>query len=119
VGVPVAELHVLRADVLRAPVPVVVCVVLLARDEAAEHAHEVVEEPLLELVHPHAAGRVRRVDAGDAVLDAALGDALLHFVGDVADLEASPCFQRLFVLEDLHSRSTSGVGVRPSQTRWL
>src|SRR5438094_1023383 len=36
VRVAVAEVHVLFADVLRAPVPVVVRVVALARDEALE-----------------------------------------------------------------------------------
>ena len=87
---PLRELDVLGADVLGAPVPVVVGVVLLARDDSAQHADEVLEEAGLEFVHPHAAGGVRGVDAGDAVAHAALGDAFLHFVCDVADLEARP-----------------------------
>src|SRR5205085_4857928 len=65
VGVAVAYLHVLGADVLGATVPVVVGVVALVRDEPAEQHREVVEEPVLELVDANAAGRVRRVDAGD------------------------------------------------------
>src|SRR5688500_10717222 len=87
-GVAVPELHVLRADVLGAAVPVVVRVVLLARDEAAQHADEVLEEAGLELVQAHTAGCVRRVAARDAVPDAAHGDAVSDVVGDVADLEA-------------------------------
>ena len=68
VRVPVADLHVLRADVLGAAVPVVVRVVVaLGRDEPAEQRREVLEEAALELVDADAAGRVRRVDAGDAV----------------------------------------------------
>src|SRR5262245_29375707 len=59
VGVAVAELHVLRADVLGAAVPVVVRVVLLAGNDPAQHADEVLEETRLEFVDPHAAGRMR------------------------------------------------------------
>jgi hypothetical protein len=102
VGVPVPELHVLGTDVLGAAVPVVVGVVLRARDEPAQEPHEVLEEARLELVHPHDARRVRRVDAGDTVTDAALGDAVLHFFRDVADLQAAPRPQTALLLEDLH-----------------
>jgi hypothetical protein len=101
----VAELHVLGAHVLSAPVPVVVRVVLLARNEPAEHPDEVVEEARFEFVHAHHARRVRRVHARDAVVDAALGNALSDFVGDVADLEATPRSQTALLLEDLHASS--------------
>src|SRR6187397_2267820 len=56
VRMAVRKLDVLGADVLGAPVPVVVRVVLLARDNSTQHAHEVLEEARLELVDPHAAG---------------------------------------------------------------
>src|SRR5215204_2404199 len=102
VRVAIRELDVLRADVLGSPVPVVMRVVLLARDDPPQHADEVLEEARLEFVNPHAAGRVGGVDAGDAVLHAALGDAFLHFVCDVPDLEARLCPQALFPLKDLH-----------------
>src|SRR5438093_1078019 len=65
VGVPVPEVHVLGADVLGPAIPVVVCVVRLARNEPLEQAGEVLEEAALELVHAHATGRVRGVDARD------------------------------------------------------
>src|SRR6187431_719466 len=87
VGVAVAELHVFGADVLVAEVPVVVGVVLLARDESPHQPAEVLEETRLELVDPHAAGRVGGVDADDAVRDAALFDAVLDLFGDVANRE--------------------------------
>src|SRR5262245_25983999 len=54
VGVTVAKLHVLGADVLGAPVPVVVRVVLLARHDSTQHAHEVLEEAGLEFVDANA-----------------------------------------------------------------
>ena len=75
--------HVLGADVLGALVPIVVRVIGLARHEALQQLGEVLEEPVLELVHPHAARRVRRVDARDALRDPALGDSFDHLVGDV------------------------------------
>src|SRR5213083_163012 len=71
VRVAVAEVHVLRADVLGALVPVVVRVVGLARHEAAEQLGEVFDEPGLELVDSHAARGVRGIDARDAFRDAA------------------------------------------------
>jgi len=89
VGVAVPEVHVLGTDVLGATVPVVVRVVGLARDEAEEELGEVLEEALLEFVDADAAGRVRRVDAGDAVLDTALSDCLGDVVSDVADVESA------------------------------
>src|SRR4026209_1235336 len=51
-GVAVPEVHVLGADVLGAPVPVVVRVVRLARHEALEHGGAVLQEATLEPVHP-------------------------------------------------------------------
>src|SRR5437773_6029042 len=102
VRVPVAEVHVLRADVLGAAVPVVVRVVGLARHEPLEHVREVLEEAALELVHAHAARRVRRVDAGDAVDDPALPDGLAHLLGDISDGQATGGSKLSLVLEDLH-----------------
>ena len=58
VGVAVADLHILLADVLGAPVPVVVRVVVLGRDESLQENREVLEEAALPLVDPHRAGRV-------------------------------------------------------------
>src|ERR687892_264157 len=110
VGVAVAELHVLGADVLGTPVPVVVRVVLLARHEPPQHAPEVLEEARLELVHPNATRGVRRVHAGDAVAHAALRNRLANILCDVPDLESPSRAQGALVLEDLHSLSTS-VGV--------
>src|SRR5689334_23823257 len=46
VRVSVPDGHVLLADVLGAPVPVVVRVVLVARDEALQKGGEVLEEPV-------------------------------------------------------------------------
>jgi hypothetical protein len=107
VGVPVAEVHVLRADVLGAPVPVVVSVVVvLARDEPLEQVGEVFEETGLELVHADAARGVGGVDARDPVADAALAHGLADLVGDVAHGETAAGSQPRFVLEDLHSRSS-------------
>src|SRR5678816_4914726 len=78
-------------------------VVLLAGHEPAQHPDEILEEAGLELVHSHHARRVRRVDAGDPVRDAALEDELAHLLGDVADLEAAARAQASLCLEDLHS----------------
>src|SRR3954454_11152372 len=114
VRVPVAEVHVSLADVLGAAVPVVVRVVGLARHEALEHVREVLQETALELVHPHATRGMRRVDAGDAVDDAALPDGLGHFLGDVADGQAAAGSKLSLVLEDLHRRSPSFVDGRGS-----
>ena len=94
------------AHVLGATVPVVVRVVVLARHEPAEQHREVLEEPALPLVHPHRAGRVRRVDAADAVADPALVDGLLHLVGDVGDGQPAGGAQVCLVLEGLHGRGT-------------
>src|SRR5207248_3519006 len=107
VSMAVAEVHVLGADVLGAPVPVVVRVVALARDEALEQAREVLEEAALELVHADAARRVGRVDAGDAVGDAALAHGLADLLGDVADAQAARGSKLPLVLEDLHRTLTS------------
>src|SRR4029453_9501136 len=97
-----AELHVLGADVLGPPVPVVVRVVLLAGNQGSPQAPEVLEEAGLELIHADDAGRVRRVDTGDAVADAAFSYALVDLFRDVADLEPAPCPQSALLLKDLH-----------------
>ena len=107
VGVAVAELLVLLVDVLRAPVPVVVRVVVLGRDEPLQHHGEVLEEPALPLVDAHRARRVRRVDAADAVLDAALADRVAHLVGDVGHREPARRAQLHLTLERLHGRIPS------------
>jgi hypothetical protein len=90
-------------------------VVGLARHEPLEQVGEVLQEAVLELVHPHAAGRMRRVDAGDPVHDAALADGVHHLLGDVADSEPAGGPKLPFVLEDLHRSPPSfvdGPGVR-------
>src|ERR1051325_1266691 len=102
VRVSVPEVHVLRADVLRAAVPVVVRVVRLARHEPLEQVREVLEEAALELVHAHAACRVRRVDAGDPVDDPALPDGLAHLFRDVTDGQTAGRSKLWLGLEDLH-----------------
>src|SRR5439155_25478936 len=80
----------------------VVRVVGLARDEALQQLCEVFEEARLELVHTHAARRVRGVDAGDSFRDAALADRVGDLVGDVADAQpAARAYLRL-ALEHLH-----------------
>src|SRR6266496_4944937 len=107
--VAVPEVHVLRADVLRAPVPVVVGVVGLARYEPLKHVREVLQEAALELVHAHAARGVRRVDAGDAVDHTALANRLGHLFSDVTDGEAAARSKLPLVLEDLHRRSPSSL----------
>src|ERR671930_501742 len=89
VRVPVPEVHVLGADVLGAAVPVVVRVVVVARHEPLQEGGEVVEEAALELVHTHATGRVRRVDAGDPVDDATLANGIDDLFGDVANRESA------------------------------
>jgi hypothetical protein len=63
---------------------------------------EVLEHPLLVLVHAHAARRVRRVDAADAVDDARLAHDLLHLFRDVGDVEAAGRLELSLRLEDLH-----------------
>src|SRR5437764_7498835 len=102
VRVAVAEVHVLGTDVFGAAIPVVVGVVRVTRDQALEHVGEVLQETALELVHAHATGRVRRVDAGDPVDDAALADYLDHFLGDVADRQSAAGAKLRLLLEDLH-----------------
>src|SRR6266511_2133126 len=90
VGVSVTEVHVLGADVLCALVPVVMRVVSLAGDEAAEQLGEVLDEPGLELVHADAARRVRGVDARDALADPTLANGLVDFFGDVPRKSTRP-----------------------------
>src|SRR5262245_1192828 len=102
VGVAVPGGHVLLADVLGATIPIIVRVVLVARDEVLEQCREVLEEPVLELVHADAAGRMRRVDADDPVAHAALLDRLGDLVGDVPHGETSGRPEPSLVLEDLH-----------------
>src|ERR1700752_4796849 len=116
VRVAVPLLHVLGADVLGAPVEVVVGVVALARDKPAEKLGEVLEETGLELVHPYAARRVRRVDARDAVDDAALANDLEHLIGDVADGKAAGRPEPRLALEDFH-RGHSGRSRGPVNGR--
>src|SRR5690242_12167960 len=99
--------HILGADVLGTPVPVVVGVVAVGRAEPAEQVAEVLQEPLLELVHADDAGRVRRVDAGDAVFHLALPDDLGDLVGDVAHGEPAHRPKMRLALKDLHSVSSS------------
>jgi hypothetical protein len=77
-------------------------VVPVARDKPLEESREVLEEALLELVHTHAAGRVRGIDAGDPVGDATLADGLVDLVGDVPNLESPRGPKPGFPLEDLH-----------------
>jgi hypothetical protein len=82
-------------------VPVVVRVVV-SGGQSRRSCAEVLEEPLLELVHPHTARRVRGVDAGDPMRDAALADGLVDIVGDVPNLESPRGPKPGFPLEDLH-----------------
>src|SRR5204862_119745 len=77
-----------------------------ARHEPLEHVREVLEEAALELVHAHAARRVRRVDAGDPVDDAALPDRLAHLFRDVTDGQTAGRSKLSLVLEDLHRTLT-------------
>ena len=100
----VADLHVLGADVLGAPVPVVVRVVVLGRDQALQHRSEIFEEAALPLVHAHRARRVRRVDAADAIRDAALADCFADLVGDVGNGETTGSAKTDLALERLHGR---------------
>ncbi len=89
-----------------AAVPVVVRVVVLGRNEAARAAPaKSSRKPWLELVHAHGAGRVRRVDAADAVADAARRDRLADLVRDVGDGEATGRPELHLVLEGLHRRT--------------
>src|SRR5204862_3447751 len=62
----------------------------------------VLEEALLELVHAHATRRVRRVDAGDPLGNAALADCFDDLLGDVADGQPAGGPQFCLALEDLH-----------------
>src|SRR3954453_4441583 len=93
--------HVLGADVLRTTVPVVVRVVRLRRDQAAQQRGEVLEHAALVLVHAHTAGRVGRVDAAYAVGDARLADDLRDLLGDVRDVKAAGGLEVTLRLEDL------------------
>ena len=99
---PFADFLVLFADVLGAPVPVVVRVVRLVRDQPPQQRAEVLEHAALVLVDAHAAGRVGRVDAADAVHDARFADDLRDFVGDVGDVQAPGGLEVPLRLEDLH-----------------
>ena len=72
------------------------------RDQPPEQLGEVLEHPGLDLVHPHAAGGVGRVDAADAVDHAGLGDDGAHLFGDVRDVKAATRPEMAFLLEDLH-----------------
>ena len=99
----VALVHVLGTDVLGAAVPVVMGVVVVRRAEPAQQVAEVLQEPLLELVHADDAGRVRRVDAGDAVLHLAVLDDLGDLVRDVADGQPAHRPKMRLALKDLHS----------------
>ena len=80
VGMAGAALHVLLADVVRAPLPVVVRVVAVARDEGAERGGEVLQEAVIELVDPHGADRCGASNARDTVLDTAFANGLLDRV---------------------------------------
>src|SRR4029453_1936320 len=60
----------------------------------------------------HGARRVGRVDAGDAVDDAALANRLRHLLGDVADGEPAGGSKLSLVLEDLHRSPPSFVDGR-------
>src|SRR5262245_206704 len=103
VRVPVADVHVLRADVLGAPVPVVVRVVVaLGRDEPAEQRGEVLEKAALELIDADAAGRLSRVAARDAGTDAALLHRSRDVVGDVEHGESAGGAEAPLLLEHLH-----------------
>src|SRR6266550_4683769 len=109
VRVPVADRHVFRADVLGALVPIVVRVIGLPGNEPLQQLREVLQKALLELVDAHAAGRVRRVDTGDALADAALADGLDDLFCDVADGEPARGPQFRFALEDLHGALSSSI----------
>ena len=71
-------------------------------DEAPKQTGEVLEHPLLVFVDASAAGRVRRVDAADAVDHAGLDDDLAHLVGDVRHVKAAARPELPFTLVDLH-----------------
>src|SRR6266576_1940523 len=114
----VPEVHVLRADVLGALVPVVVGVVGLARDKPAEELGKVLDEPGLELVDANAARRVRRVDARDPLGDAALLDRLVDLVRDVPDGQPTCGSELGLALVDLHGFHFDGSGgPRPNGNR--
>ena len=84
-GVHVRDPHtlVLAGGDLGATVPVVMRVVVVVRDQPAQHHREVLEEAALPLVHPHRAGRVRGVDVTDAVAHAARTYRIRDLFGDV------------------------------------
>ena len=112
VRVAVADLLVLLADVLGAPVPVVVGVVGLVGDQPAKQRPEVLEHSALVLVDPDAAGRVRRVDAADPVDDA--GCATISATSSVMSVTWSPPVVRkcrsawkTFIGEESNARPSS------------
>src|SRR3954469_1620679 len=109
VRMPVPDRHVLGTDVLRALVPVVVRVVRLARNESLQQLREVLEKSLLELVDAHAARRVRRVDARDALGDPTLADGLDDLFRDVANGQPARGPQFCLALEDLHGAFPSSL----------
>jgi hypothetical protein len=79
-------------------------VVRLVGDEPPEQRPEVLEHAALVLVDAHAAGRVRRVDEADPVLDARLAHDLGDVGGDVRDVQAAGRLELPLRLEDLHAR---------------
>ena len=95
-------------DVLGAAVPVVVRVVVLGRDEAAQEHGEVLEEAALVLVDADRARRVRRVDATDAVADAALAHRFLHLLRDVGHGQAARGPQLRLAMEGLQRAAVRG-----------
>jgi hypothetical protein len=78
-------------------------VVPVRRDELLQELCEVLEESRLELVDAHGAGRVRRVDAGDPVLDTALPDRVGDVLGDVGDVQSAGSAKVPLALERLHA----------------
>jgi hypothetical protein len=103
-GMPVRLFLVFLADVLRTAVPIVVRVVGLVRDEAAEQGAKVLEHAALVFVDAHTARRMGRVDAADPVDDAGLADDLRDLGGDVGDVEAAAGLELTLRLEHLHRR---------------
>ena len=107
---PFADLFVLVADVLGAPVPVVVRVIRLVRDQAPQERPEVVEHAPLVLVDTDAARGVRRVDAADPIDHARLADDLAHVVCDVRHMQAPGGLEVTLRLEDLHRAESNERG---------